>query len=204
MNAAMRDRLVGFARAEIERHVNQMRVRAGRGVTEAEGMLGLIERPGLRPDEAEPETWVLAIYAEKTTHDSVTGTLTSPLQAVAFVPRSSGIPAVTDLIWWEKTQMRDGDEPPSTKTVSIQFYTRRFDPWPGSFPLPDWESGRPYGGTVTLTLGESELTEGSTVTTHEVVIPPEGTGVLSFTVSPLVPANTVTELRPLSVARVRT
>lgn len=200
----MKTRLLDYARELIARQVSARALRGGVGMTDADGTLDVIPRAPVPGATVEAATWVLALFATKTTYDSVFGVTESELQAVAFLPRFLGLPAVTDLIWWEGTQLRAGSEPPSTKTASIEFFTRRFDAWPGSFPLPTWDEGTPYGGTVALTLREQKAVDGPGVTTHTVIIPPEGSGTIAFTASPLVPANTVTELRPQSVARVRT
>lgn len=200
----MKKRLLDYTRELIARQMSTRALRGGAGMTDADGTLDVVPSAPVTGPIIEAATWVLALFAIKTTYDSVFGTTDSELQAVAFLPRFLGLPVTLDAVWWETTQLRNGSEPPSTKAVSIEFFTRRFDPWPGSFPLPTWDEGAPYGGKVALVLREQEAISDAEVTTHTVIIPPEGSGVIEFTASPLAPADTVTELRPQSVARVRT
>jgi len=206
MNAGMRERLMAFARERIAAHVKARTLRAGAGMTEQEGMLGLRVLPKPEVVEDEPETWVLVIFAAKTETDSVTGSTNTPLEAVALLPRSTGMPALVDAVWWERTQLRDGADPPSTKTCAIEFFTRRFDPSPPLFPKPLWDDGSPYGGVVDLVLLQRVVGgDGSSVEDEVVrIYPGVGSGIVNFTASGNVPAETTLELRPKLATRVRT
>lgn len=203
MNADMRQRLMDYARAEIQRHEEGLRLRGGHGMTDQDGALGLRPRPERREAaEDDPATWVLAVFAIKTTHDSVSGSVNTPLEAVMYFPRVLGLPTLVDALWWENTQLRSGGA--STKTCTIEFFTRRFDPWPGGSPA--WEDGTSYAGIVDLTLKQQVVGGPGTAVESEVVriFPEVGSGAVNFSASGSVSAGTLLELRPVSAARVRT
>lgn len=198
MNADMRQRLIDFARGEIAAQVQQLRLRGGQGMTEQDGMLGLRPRPAVRAVEEDEATWELVVFVRITWTDTLNGNGVSALTP-ARVPRVLGILEGISL-WESQGDMVEDLTTPWTRTLSIEFYTRRFPRPPTGTPV--FEDGLEYPGTVRFTLREVFLPAVTdTGVSYEVTIPPEGV-VQAFSASV---TNQLLGLSPVldSIVRVR-
>jgi hypothetical protein len=190
--------LLDFARAEIEREAEALRLVSGRDAVVSGDMLSLAAPAGLaRPPVDEP-TWELVVWVRISWFDTTLGDGVSALTPMR-VPRSTGV-LFSISLWENQGVMVDAPSVPRTRTLSIEFYTRFYNT--AVVGTPVFDDGRPYEGTVRFTLREVELPAVvDTGVNYTITIPPEGL-VQAFSASE---AEQLMGLRPTldSITRVR-
>jgi hypothetical protein len=206
MSPSLRQRLLEYARQLVDAKIAEKQLFAGNNVSIIDKMISLRQTGFVQPTEEYPD-WYTTIYAESFlfTDDVQVGYF--PLHLVAFKLPGSEIVNNADAIFWESTELRSGDETASKKTLQMRFFCRLAtslsSPSPSTTPF---EATFPLNDTVEFVMAEWDQTASPPPTEpldfRSVNIGPEGTSLLSFSVSPLAPSPlTLTELRPYEIDR---
>jgi hypothetical protein len=189
MTPEMKQRLLEFAEAEIQRKIEEKNYLGGNNVVVENNLLSL---PVLGGEERETreETWWLALIGRWTRVSNFLPPSDSDWLVFGTIPRSVGI--FTTNAGFPQT----AEESTGTGNFfyhNFEFYTRIYEPSQESIPAPGPASeafGRPYPGTIRFVMRQiGPGFPGTTYALDSVTVPPSGG---TYSGAPAVPDVTLT------------